>query len=123
MSKRKNNNSALLVLGAAALAFVIFRKKSKIEGVGAVGEYNPKKVFFEIISKKVNLDWYDSIMVFERGNRVVVVVANRENLGGSARYYQQNAITINQSTLYKKDIFADDLTTKGFVWIYEYFKN
>lgn len=94
-----------------------------IDGIGAFEEYNPKKMFFDIISKKVNLNWYDSIMVFERGNRVVVVVAQRENLGGNAHYYQQNEITINLSTLYKREIFVDDLTTNGFVWISEYFKN
>lgn len=127
MAKKKlsNKTQGLIALaGAAAIGVLLLRrKKSNTYGIGTVEEYNPKKVFFDIISKKVNLSWYDSIMVFERGKRLVVIVAQRENLGGSAHYYQQNEITINIATLYKKEIFADDLTTNGFVWIYEYFKN
>lgn len=119
--KISEKNQALLALGAAAAIgiFLHSRKKSKI---GEIGEYNPKKEFFKIISKKINLDWYDSIMVFEQGNRIVVVVAQRENRGGTAYYFNQKDIMINSQTLYKRDIIPTDVTTNGFVWIYEYFK-
>lgn len=43
MSKRKNNNSALLVLGAAALAFVLFRKKSA--NIGALSAKDRHRIF------------------------------------------------------------------------------